>query len=181
MLWITPKGGKDSLFYVLSSSSSSFFFFFWLISFCWTEKIYMLMFILNCKSFKRISNDLFHIELLDSQLTDREPISTISYWREMNYGAILQVDKIHRVVWVRAVCSLRMRQEVMVISPNNFSSVLPGSFFRWTLFSLFEQFSYVLTSPWPRIIRFLKHWSPNVFKNQPAFLLKDFSKMHDSP
>lgn len=31
----------------------------------------MLLFNLNYKSFKRISSDQFHIELLDTQLTDR--------------------------------------------------------------------------------------------------------------
>lgn len=72
----------------------------------------MLMFILNCKSFKRIPNGHFHIELLDSQLADTEPISTISYWREMNYRAVLQADKIHQVAGVRAVWSLNRRQEI---------------------------------------------------------------------
>lgn len=117
MLWITPKGRKDTLYssiYILFCSFSSFFFL--LISFCWTEKIYMLMFILNCKPFKRISNDHFHIELLDSQLTDTEPISTISYWREINYRAVLQADEIHQVVWVRAVWSLHMSQEILQIT-----------------------------------------------------------------
>ena len=77
----------------------------------------MLLFNLNCKSYKRLSNDYFHIELLDSQLTDTEPISTFSHWREMNYRAILQVDKMRWVVGARAVgASVWNRKSCVIFS-----------------------------------------------------------------
>lgn len=119
------------------------------------------MFILNCKSFKRISNDHFHIELLDRQLTDIEPISTITYWREMNYRAVQQADKIHQVVGVRAVWSLNMRQEILQITfPVCFQIVsLTGLFFPPS-----NSIHGYLSHHDPHMIRFLKHWGSSVFK-----------------
>lgn len=139
------------------------------------------MFILNCKSFKRISNDHFHIKLLDSQLTDTVPISTISYWREINHRAILQVDKLHRVVGVGAVWPLNMTQEIVWFSPNNFACMFPGMFLYISLTGVrFLPLNCIPMHPRQHELWVLGFLNTGL-KKQSGFSLIEFSKTYNHP